>query len=384
VGRITYLIRTYDANELTDADWDAFQALRAGQPAYDNPFFDPDFARLMAKVRDDTSVAVSEDLDGLLAYWPMHIGLGRWARAIGGPFSDRNGPIVRKGSHVDVAEFLKVHKVAGLTTVGLVVCDQFKADKLEITDASITELETDWETFLAAQTKEHPSYFKKMRRLRRKLEKEHADVVFTFDDQRPESYEQLIRLKREQYARTNKHDVLGVAWSQKMLEALRAGECPNLRTRLSTIYAGNQMVAAEFNLQSGNLLHGWLVCYDPAFYKYSPGNLLTMQILENMSAHGMTRYDAGTGSDHYKKYYANVSEPIANGSIRVDDAGINPIRMLGDGWGLVESVAPERLSEILVSMRRRADQIVSTETSLDQQMLGFAKAVIPSRFKVVK
>ena len=104
--------KIHNADDLSSETWNGFRSLRANQEAYKSGFLDPDFARLIAKVRRDVSVTIAEDENGLLAYWPMHIGMGRWARAIGFPFTDINGPIVRSGVIIDIPECPSSYKMA--------------------------------------------------------------------------------------------------------------------------------------------------------------------------------------------------------------------------------------------------------------------------------
>ncbi len=374
------MLRTFkidNADDLPDEIWDGFHALRADQEAYKSGFFDPDFVRLIAKVRKDVSITGAEDRDGLLAYWPMHIGMGTWARAIGFPFADINGPIVRSGETVDIPEYLQDMNIAGFRTSGLMLCDQVSINPVVIANANITNLEDGWSPFIAGQTSRYPKFFKKIARLSRKLDNEHSEVVFTFDDKCEDAFRQLITMKREQYARTHLHDVLRPSWVKIMLDMLRHGACKNIKTILSTLRVDGRLVAAEFNLQSGNLLHGWLTAYNLEFSKYSPGLLLTQHIIKAMPQHGLTHYDAGTGNAHYKKYFTNQLSPLAQGPIFAKTKIMNPIGIMGAGWSFMETHTPLGLSNNLAKIRRRSDQIIGTETMLGQRVLGFSKAALP-------
>ncbi len=369
--------KVYNASDIPDEMWVAFRALRSGQMAYASPFFDPDFAHLVGKLRNDVSICVEQDQDGLLAYWPMHIGMGGWARGIGGTFSDRNGPVVRVGANIDISRYLHDHNISGFRTTGLVLCDQITVDPVETVTANISDLSQGWADFSAHQTQAHKKFFKKVGRLDRKLEKEHSEVVFTFDDKCPEMFRRLITMKREQYAHSKYHDVLRPIWVKQMLEQLRGGACPGLNTVLSTLRVDGKLIAAEFNLRSGTLLHGWLVAFDPKFGKYSPGMLLTHKILQAIPKHGLAYYDAGSGHGHYKKYFTNMTSTIAHGPIHAQDKTTNLVSMLGETWAFMEDKTPENISKNLGRVRRRTEQILSTETSTKQRVLGFSKAAFP-------
>ncbi|MEM1087037.1 MAG: cellulose biosynthesis protein CelD, partial [Pseudomonadota bacterium] len=65
--------------------WTAYTALRDARSLYDDPFFDPDFARLVGQVREDTRIGVAFDGEDVVGFWPLHERPGLWARPIGGP-----------------------------------------------------------------------------------------------------------------------------------------------------------------------------------------------------------------------------------------------------------------------------------------------------------
>jgi Acetyltransferase (GNAT) domain len=371
----TYKI--YNADTLSNETWESFQNLRADQKAYKSGFFDPDFARLITKVRRDVSVVIAEDKNGILAFWPMHIGLGKWTRAVGFPFADRNGPVVRFGETVDVPDYLQGAGISGFKTSGLMLCDQIALNPAIIANTNITNLQEGWRPFIAQQIKLYPKFFKKIARLSRKLEKEHSEVIFTFNDTCEETFHRLIAMKREQYARTKLHDVLRPDWVKKMLDMLRHGDCKKIKTVLSTLRVDGQLAAAEFNMQSGDLLHGWLTAYNPEFSKYSPGLLLTQNIIKAMPQQELAFYDAGSGNSYYKKYFTNQLSPLAQGPIFAETKVINPISIMGASWSFLETHTPSGISDNLTRIRRRSDQIMGTETMLGQRVLGFSKAALP-------
>ncbi|MBL4871041.1 MAG: GNAT family N-acetyltransferase [Robiginitomaculum sp.] len=369
--------RVDNADDLSSATWDDLHGLRANQEAYKSGFLDPDFARLIAKVRRDVSITFAEDKSGLLAYWPMHIGMGKWARAVGFPFADQNGPIVRSGETIDIPEYLHCSNIAGFKTSGLILEDQARISPIIIEHTNVTNLEMGLGPFIEEQTSLYPKFFKKIARLGRKLEKEHSEAVFTFDDKCGETFHQLIAMKREQYARTKLHDVLRPIWVNKMLDMLRHGECENINTILSTLRVDGRLVAAEFNMQSGDLLHGWLTAYNPKFSKYSPGLLLTQHIIKAMPQYGFTLYDSGSGNSHYKKYFTNQLTPLGKGPIFAKTKVINPIGIMGASWSFIEANSPSSIANNMGRIRRRSDQIIGTETMFKQRVRGFSKAALP-------
>ena len=110
--------KLYRPDELSEEQWETYTALRNARSIYDDPFFDPDFARLVGEVRDDTRIGFASDRAGVFAVWPMHIRPGNWARPIGSPFSDWNGPILADNVELSTEEILSGFDLSGFTTQG--------------------------------------------------------------------------------------------------------------------------------------------------------------------------------------------------------------------------------------------------------------------------
>ena len=365
----------WDASELTDEHWHRFKDLWRGSSVYETAFMDPDFARLIQDVRGDVSVIVAIEATEIIAFWPLHVGAGRRARGVGSPFSDRNGPIIKPGSILDLNEALRSVSLTGFKTQGLVDDDRTTMEPIGSDAVYLTDISEGYASFLAERSREHSSYYKKIRRLSRKVESEFDTVTFVFDDKSDAAFEELIALKRHQFSRTSRHDVLRPEWVMAMLDGLRKDELPDSRTVLSTLRFDSKLVAAELNVSCGRVLHGWLVAYDQEFSKYSPGKLIIQRILEGMPEHGMTIYDSGIGAGYYKEYYSNRIELLRTGTVVGAEHWFNPANLIGSGWSFLEKQTPGSVSEQMGRIRRRYDQIVSTETSLDQKAIGMAKAL---------
>ena len=288
--------KLYRPKDLSTEQWQIYAALRDARAIYDDPFFDPDFARLVGEVREDTRIGFASDRSGVFAVWPMHIRPGNWARPIGAPFSDWNGPILSEDTGLSAQEILAGFEVSGFTTQGFMPRSPAKTNDLKRVGANISDLSFGWDKYISIQQARWPKHFKKMRRIYRKIERDLADFTFVWRDTRDAAFETMLTWKREQFARTGYFDVLNAAWTRALLDRLRGFEGPRLKARLSTLSFGDSLGAAEFNLQSDTVLHGWITSFDQNYRSYSPGNILLQQLLEAMPQEGLTSYDAGPGA----------------------------------------------------------------------------------------
>lgn len=365
----------YRPQDLSAEQWQIYAALRDARSIYDDPFFDPDFARIVGEVREDTRIGFASDKDGVFAVWALHIRPGNWARPIGAPFSDWNGPILAENTHLSAQEILAGFDISGLTTQGFQPLNPAPTDELERTGANVSDLSQGWQAFIADQKAQWPKHFKKMRRVYRNVDRDFSGPQFTWDDRRDDSFDRLMTLKREQYARTGYYDVLNAPWTRSLFDRLRHFEGPRLRTRMSSLYFGDQMAAGEFNLQSDKVLHGWITAFDQAYSKYSPGNILVQEVLARMNEAGLVLYDSGPGLDHYKRHYSNAQIAIESGVLSGNSTALNASRVAGQVWRLGEQVMPRPASAIMARVRRRMDQIAAVDTSLTGRASGLISAL---------
>ena len=360
---------------MSAAQWQDYATLRNARSIYDDPFFDPDFARLVGEVRDDTRIGFASDKNGVFAIWALHIRPGNWARPIGAPFSDWNGPILAEDTELSVQEILAGFDITGMTTEGFKPAQFTVCEGLQRVGANLTDLSAGWDTFFSDQQSSWPKHFKKMRRLYRNVERDFPDWQFNWDDQRSDRFERVLDLKQQQYVRTGLYNVLNAPWTRALFDRLRSFEGARFRSRLLTLDFDDQFAAGEFNLQSDSVMHGWITAFDQAFSKYSPGNLLVQELLQEMPENDLTLYDAGPGLDHYKRHYTNLQAPIDAGVIAGRDAPLQASRMAGRVWRFGEHVMPSKASSIMARARRRMDQIASVDTTFSGRATGLLNAI---------
>jgi len=364
------------AKELGTSDWRHFEALfdTGSHPAH--PMLHPDFARALAEVRDDTFVIFLKREAEVIGYWPVHLRPGRWMRAIGGPFSDVQGPILKPNIALDLQEVLSKAGVRGITLPGLAHDEGLNPIGLRPRQVHLTRLERGWECVLDEQTRQHKRFFKNHWRLDRKLRRDHDVVEFVFDDTRPESLRRLLDLKSQQFRATGRHNVIASAWAQDFIHRLYSQRDRGVSARLSGLFVDGELAAGELNLQSGEYLHGWLTGFDHRFADYSPGHLLVRLILEAMADKGLTTYDAGVGHGHYKKYFSNAEATLWRGTVRSPGSAQTMSGFASAAWRAAEEKGPPAMQSVLAKVRRRSDQILISEPDLSGRLKGFWKAVV--------
>ncbi|MEM7329574.1 MAG: GNAT family N-acetyltransferase [Pseudomonadota bacterium] len=365
----------YRPQDLSAEQWQTYAALRDARAIYDDPFFDPDFARMVGEVRDDTRIGFASDKGGVFAVWALHIRPGNWARPIGAPFSDWHGPIVSEDTEISAQEILSGFDISGITSQGFQPLRVAATPGMTRKGANITSLAQGWDAYFDEQQTLWPKHFKKMRRVYRNVEREFQGFEFRWSDRTDATFQRLMTLKRAQYARTGLYDVLNAPWTQALFDRLRRFEGRRLRARLSSLHFGEEFAAAELNLQSNTVLHGWITAFDPSFGTYSPGNMLMQEVLRAMSQHGLDVYDSGPGLDHYKRHYSNLQLPIESGVLSGSAVPLTPARVAGKVWRIGEQIMPSPAGSLMARARRRMDQIAAVDTSFKGRAGGFIKAL---------
>lgn len=366
--------------EIDEDLWSACETLRGDQPAYRSPFFDTAFARIVGEARPDAHLALAWNGAELVAFWPLHRRPGAWARPIGAPFCDWHAPVVRQGHDLDAAEMLGGCRLAGMTVSGYQAVPGEPCRTGERVGASMADLSRGFDAFLERQRAQYPKQFKKMRRMRRNLERNHDDVVIVFDDHNKASFRQLLALKRAQFRNTGKHDVLAAGWVQRMMERLWTARDPEFRSCMVSLYIDGRFAAGEFNLCSRDIMHGWITAYEQDFAYYSPGFVVLEAALRDMPAHGLSLYDAGCGHNHYKKYYATHMLPLDQGVLTAKPARRpGPTRAAGALWRAAERLLPHQAGAAFTSARRRGDQILSADLGLAARLRGAYQALETQR-----
>lgn len=359
-------------SQIDDSLWASLVDLRNRDEYYDNPMFEPEFIRILSSLRSDVRVLIGFENDAPIIYFPIQKHAGNWARPAAGPFSDWHSPI---GDSARFSELLRQAGIAGVTVHGLMPknLDRCQAN-LSRESSHVTYIAGEFGDFYANQKSMFPKHFKKMRRLRRNLENNVGPLEFCYDDRSDDAFEWLMKIKREQYLRTRRHDVLGADWAREFVEQVHVLQNERFRTVMCTLRVNGALIAAELNMQSDTVLHGWLTGFDRTYAANSPGLLLVEQMLEEMVSRGIRTYDAGPGLAHYKKYYANYSYPVDTGVV-MGGSTLHPIRLMGAAWRQTERLPLGVVSRMMQKIRRRMDQVLQAELTFSARLFGLLRAI---------
>jgi hypothetical protein len=165
--------------------------------------------------------------------------------------------------------------------------------------ATFEAFEAEWKSRGLVKSQDTP-------RQRRRLEKDVGPVRFQLDDPRPEVFDTCVQWKSSQYRATGLTDMFADPRNVALFRRLRERGV----LLVSSLFAGDKLLAAHFGSSSDRRLGWWVPAYDPAYSKYSPGRLLLEELMKASQARGDLEFDFLIGDEAYKFHFATHNRVI--------------------------------------------------------------------------
>ena len=316
-------------------DFNGWAALQAADPSLASPFFCPEYAAAVARVREDVQVAIVERGGERVGFFPFQKAAFSVGHPVGGPLSDSHGFIMRRGLDWEPRRILRACGLA-----------EWRFDHLPVTQAPcalhhrrvvqspIMDLSRGYGRYAADRRAAGSEQIPKTSGLLRKLERERGRVRFEFHEPDPRHLQTLMNWKSAQYRASGKLDIFGIPWVAKAVETLHATRGPNCAGVLSVLRLGEQPIAAHFGLRSRTVWHYWFPAYDPAYAPYSPGLILLLKMAEHAHSEGLATIDLGPGRALYKQRLMSDTIALAEGRVIASPAraAIADLRARSESW----------------------------------------------------
>jgi CelD/BcsL family acetyltransferase involved in cellulose biosynthesis len=284
--------------DLGRAELDRWREIRSRQPDLDSPFLAPEFMLAASRARPEARVAVVEDGQRIVAFFPFErhaLGLGV---PIGAGLSDCQAIICEPGFDLDTPHLLAECGLVAWHFDNLVGTQRaMVAPSSSECSSAVVDVAISFDDYLAHDGRHSRTVFQKERKLGREI----GPVRFGFGVDDDEALCRLISWKSEQYRRTGRPDRFASRATVQLIRELAQTSGPDLSGTLVTLRAGDRLVAVEFSLRSETTLAGWFPSYDPELRRYSPGAIRTLRTIEAAGLAGLQRYDLGKGTEDYKR-----------------------------------------------------------------------------------
>jgi len=172
----------------------------------------------------------------------------------------------------------------------------------------------DWAAFERSASSHQKTIWSDSRRRTRKLAAEVGPVAYVAHDPDPEAWDRCLQWKAEQYARTGAPSTFNDPEVTAYLDAIAGSGL----TRVSTLRAGDDLVAVHIGLHHEGRWYSWFPAFDRAYDRYAPGRLLLHEMLRTSFDGGDDEFDFLFGDEGYKWTYAThvrVVEPLGVPSV---------------------------------------------------------------------
>lgn len=164
----------------------------------------------------------------------------------------------------------------------------------------------DWGAFERHFAARRASLVRDSRAKHRHLAQELGPVCFVYHDPRPEVFARCLAWKSAQYARQGLIDLFAVRANARLFQVLAERGV----LVVSSLAAGETLLAVHFGARQGTRFYSWIAAYDPAHARHSPGRLLLEALLRECQGRGQSEFDFGPGGMEYKWHYATHQRVI--------------------------------------------------------------------------
>ena len=285
-------------------------------PLCQSPFYRPQFTLAVAAARPDARVAVLERGGNVVGFFPFHLTRGDVAKPVGGHINDYHGPILAPGISVAGPALLRAAGLSAYDYNHLPTAFSTLAEGAHTFSYSPRmDLSDGYDAYVARKDSRWTKAQREVRRRQRKTETEIGPLRFAFHDPSEAVHERHVEMKNAQYARMGLRAMLGSGWVGDVLDRLRTVDEPDFAGVMSTLHAGDRLIAAHFGIRAKGVLHWWFPSYDLALYKLGPGINLINQCAMTANEHGVTLIDFGKGDEDFKLHFADHRVDLCEGSI---------------------------------------------------------------------
>jgi CelD/BcsL family acetyltransferase involved in cellulose biosynthesis len=276
--------------------------MQRAMPSLANPFLSPEFAMAVGLFRPGAQVAVLTEGQSITGFFPFERRQFSKGVPICGWLTPCQGVIHASGAKWDPQELLRECRISVWRFDNLIADQQpFMDYHSAIVPSPMIDLSDGFEAYYAKLRVKSPRFCNELARRARKLEREFGELRVMTDSCDTSVLRTLMAWKSEQYRRTDHVDRFKQPWLVELLDILLTTRSAQLNGLLSALYAGDQLVAAQFGLRTETLLVGWFTGYEKSFGKYSPGLLHIKGLTEEMAAARIRTIDMGGGAKNYYK-----------------------------------------------------------------------------------
>ncbi|HMP77921.1 MAG TPA: GNAT family N-acetyltransferase [Pirellulaceae bacterium] len=308
-------VRLYRPSQLTQRQIESWRELMHVHAWRRHPHLTPEWAQIIERVGRPVEVAEFQtpESTGWFAY--ERLSRNR-AIPLSGPFSDCQAIHTPAHLSLDIRHLLVACRLTSFRFDHVPVGESWtESAQWEADRAFEVSLLGGYSQYWEQLQRSHSEWCRQLERKRRKLSREVGAVRFELHQDSSSAMNALIEWKQRQLVSGGMKNVFRFPWSKSLLNQTIREQSTDFSGWLSTLYAGQQLVAVHLGQRSGQVLNAWIPAHHPGFSAYSPGALLHLELLRRSAEEGITQVDLGRGENPLKIRLANSISMMAIGMV---------------------------------------------------------------------
>ena len=302
--------------DMSDELIELWKSYCRAQAAYQSPFYWPQFTSAVAKIRDDVRIALFERKGEVVGFLPFHLTNSGAGKPIGGELNDYQGPILAPRVQMSPAELLQAACITSYDYNHLPVSfTKLSASAHSQSISPQMDLSEGYDAFVERKDSRWTKAKREMRRRYRKTEKDIGPIRFQYHTDSSKIFAQHTAMKNSLYARAGTRFRIKDDWIGRVLELLRNTQDEEFSGVLTTLHAGDRLLASHFGLRTKCTWHWWFPAYDLEAYKLGPGINLVDQCAMAATGKGISLIDFGRGDGAFKLLFADTQVDLCEGAI---------------------------------------------------------------------
>lgn len=311
-------ITTIAGHELGADLAERWAALQRADAALESAYFHPAFTRCAASAKPNVEIAVIEDAGSVVGFFPFERTTPSLGEPVGSFMSDYHGLVTAAETAVDARDLLRACRLSAWDFSHLPLARLPRGVRAEQVVASpLLDLSDGYAAYVERKRASGSEVISQTNRRERRLAREIGPVRYEAHESDPAALDTILAWKSAQYLRTGNPDIFRLSWPRALLAAIHETQMEGFAGTLSTLYAGDRLIAGHFGMRSHSSWHYWFPAYDPEFSKYSPGLILILKMAESAASMGVRMIDLGTGALLYKDRLATGSAMLSAGSMEL-------------------------------------------------------------------
>ena len=304
------------AQSLTAQHFAAWDAIQRADPNLASPFFRPGFTLALAEVRPDIEVAILEQDDAVVGFFPFHRRRENVGLPVGGVISDYHGLVLQASVQLSVRELLRHCRLSAWHFDHLPAAQPaFSRHHWRQTCSPYIDTSGGFEAYRANRSAAGSKIISRTLQKQRKLQREVGPIRVEVMTREPRVLETLMQWKSDQYRKSGVFDPFLSKSTRELFQNLLLRSDPAFCGVMSALYVNEQLAAVFYFLRSHRTAHAWSTAYRQDLARYSPGSQLLLSTIQSASTLGIDRIDLGKGDERYKQSFMSGAVPLTEGSV---------------------------------------------------------------------